>query len=516
MAAPCIITVAITGSLPRKKDNPAVPITVAEQIESTQQAFEAGATLVHLHVRNDDESPTSSPERFAQVLDGIRKHCPGMITQVSTGGRSGAGRERGGMLLAEAGHGIARDRLGELPDAGLRQRTGSRRLAGRGDAAHGVKPEVEAFDLSMIFSAGEPAEGRQDQGAAARPVRDGREERDAGGPRGLRVLRQDARSAWRPTRHGRAPASERTSSSCALVARARRALPHRPRGQRAPRSGHARAVERGTGQAGRATCAPSTDGARRPPPRRASCCRCRAAAVSEVASGEHAAMSETAHGGARRNRRRRQHRGGVRAGVCPRRMAGARCTTRTRSAGGSRWRELRARTEDLRGLRTADRSQSTQFDARVAARRDTRRGGRDAELVQECAPELRGAQARVVRAPSMRAAAGRCRAGQFKLGACRPRASRRNWPGARAAWWRIRAIPLTCCGSSRSCPRRSPDAECVARAEPLYRAAGLLPVRVAHEARRLRLQPPAGRPVTRGLLPGARRRGDRWRTSTPS
>ena len=88
---PCIITVAITGSLPPRSDNPAVPISVAEQVESTQAAFEAGATLVHLHVRNDDGTPTSAPERFAAVLEGIRKHCPGMITQVSTGGRSGAG-----------------------------------------------------------------------------------------------------------------------------------------------------------------------------------------------------------------------------------------------------------------------------------------------------------------------------------------------------------------------------------------------------------------------------------------
>src|SRR5688572_33387038 len=84
MTTPCIITVAITGSLPKKKDNPAVPISVAEQVESTQEAFEAGATLVHLHVRNDDGSPTSAPERFGQVLEGIRKHCPGIITQVST------------------------------------------------------------------------------------------------------------------------------------------------------------------------------------------------------------------------------------------------------------------------------------------------------------------------------------------------------------------------------------------------------------------------------------------------
>ena len=98
MSAPCIISVAITGSLPKKADNPAVPISVSEQIESTHEAFEAGATLVHLHVRNDDGTPTSSPERFASVLDGIRRSCPGIITQVSTGGRSGAGRERGGML----------------------------------------------------------------------------------------------------------------------------------------------------------------------------------------------------------------------------------------------------------------------------------------------------------------------------------------------------------------------------------------------------------------------------------
>ena len=99
------------------------------------QAFEAGATLVHLHVRNDDGSPTSDAERFAEVLDGIRKHCPGIITQVSTGGRSGAGRERGGMLSPEARHGVARHRLGQLPDPRLRQLARPRRLARRRDAA---------------------------------------------------------------------------------------------------------------------------------------------------------------------------------------------------------------------------------------------------------------------------------------------------------------------------------------------------------------------------------------------
>ena len=153
MHDPCIISVAITGSLPRKKDNPAVPITVSEQIESTQAAFEAGASLVHLHVRNDDETPTSAPERFARVLEGIRHYCPGIITQVSTGGRSGAGRERGGMLhlrpdMASLATGSVNfptrvyDNSPDLVDW----------LASE-MKARGIKPEIEAFDLSMIFQA---------------------------------------------------------------------------------------------------------------------------------------------------------------------------------------------------------------------------------------------------------------------------------------------------------------------------------------------------------------------------
>jgi uncharacterized protein (DUF849 family) len=74
---PIIIAVAITGSVPRKRDNLAVPITPAEQIESTHEAHEAGASLVHIHVRNDDESPSSDPERFAAVKAGVEKQCPG-------------------------------------------------------------------------------------------------------------------------------------------------------------------------------------------------------------------------------------------------------------------------------------------------------------------------------------------------------------------------------------------------------------------------------------------------------
>lgn len=153
MTTPCIISVAITGSLPRKKDNPAVPISVSEQIESTQAAFEAGATLVHLHVRNDDESPTSAPDRFALVLEGIRKHAPGMITQVSTGGRSGAGRERGAMLSLRPDMASLAPGSVNFPTRVYENSPELVDWLAQEMKAHGVKPEIEAFDLSMIFQA---------------------------------------------------------------------------------------------------------------------------------------------------------------------------------------------------------------------------------------------------------------------------------------------------------------------------------------------------------------------------
>jgi uncharacterized protein (DUF849 family) len=153
MTSPCIISVAITGSLPRKKDNPAVPITVAEQVESTHEAFEAGATLVHLHVRNDDESPSSAPERFSLVLDGIRAHCPGMITQVSTGGRSGAGPERGGMLSLRPDMASLATGSVNFPKRVYENDPGLVDWLAGEMKAYGIKPEIEVFDLSMIFKA---------------------------------------------------------------------------------------------------------------------------------------------------------------------------------------------------------------------------------------------------------------------------------------------------------------------------------------------------------------------------
>jgi 3-keto-5-aminohexanoate cleavage enzyme len=153
MATPCIITVAITGSLPQKSDNPAVPITISEQVESTQAAFEAGATLAHCHVRLDDGKPTSDPERFGRLLEGLRKHCPGMIVQLSTGGRSGNGRERGGMLPLKPDMASLSTGSCNFPTRVYENAPELVNWLAEEMIKYGVKPEVEAFDLSMIFKA---------------------------------------------------------------------------------------------------------------------------------------------------------------------------------------------------------------------------------------------------------------------------------------------------------------------------------------------------------------------------
>lgn len=153
MSKPCIITVAITGSVPRKENNPAVPITVAEQVESTQAAFEAGAALAHVHVRKDDQTPTSDPERFAQLLAGLRKHCPGMIVQFSTGGRSGKGAERGGMLHLGCDMASLSTGSCNFPSIIYENHPDLIHELAQRMAQHGVKPEIEVFDLSMLYQA---------------------------------------------------------------------------------------------------------------------------------------------------------------------------------------------------------------------------------------------------------------------------------------------------------------------------------------------------------------------------
>jgi len=153
MSQPCIITVAITGSVARKRHNKAVPESVAEQVASTHEAFDAGASLVHVHSRNDDGSPCTDPDKFAAFQEGIRKHCPGIIVQFSTGGRSGVGAERGSMLhhrpdMASLSTGSCNfprsiyENSNELIEE----------LAGK-MLEYDIKPEIEVFDLAMLYKA---------------------------------------------------------------------------------------------------------------------------------------------------------------------------------------------------------------------------------------------------------------------------------------------------------------------------------------------------------------------------
>jgi uncharacterized protein (DUF849 family) len=158
MSDPCIICVAITGSVPTKAANPAVPITITEQIESTQAAFETGASIAHCHVRNEDETPTSDPEKFARLGEGLRKHCPGMIIQYSTGGRSGAGHERGGMLPLQPDMASLTVGSNNFPTRVYENSPDLVDWLASEMMTYGIKPEIEAFDLSHVFQAVKMAE----------------------------------------------------------------------------------------------------------------------------------------------------------------------------------------------------------------------------------------------------------------------------------------------------------------------------------------------------------------------
>ncbi|HEU0223158.1 MAG TPA: 3-keto-5-aminohexanoate cleavage protein [Paracoccaceae bacterium] len=153
MTDPCIICVAITGSLPRKENNPAVPITISEQVESTQEAFEAGASIVHCHVRNDDQSPSSDPEKFARLKEGLEKHCPGLIIQFSTGGRSGAGQARGAMLSLKPDMASLSVGSNNFPNRVYENPPDLVDWLAAEMLKYDVKPEIEAFDLSHIHQA---------------------------------------------------------------------------------------------------------------------------------------------------------------------------------------------------------------------------------------------------------------------------------------------------------------------------------------------------------------------------
>ena len=153
MSGPCVLCVAITGSVPTKSANPAVPISITEQVESTHEAFEAGASICHAHVRNADETPSSDPEKFARLKEGVEKYCPGMIIQFSTGGRSGAGLERGGMLSLRPDMASLSVGSNNFPTRVYENPPDLVAWLAQEMQTYEVTPEVEAFDVSHVLNA---------------------------------------------------------------------------------------------------------------------------------------------------------------------------------------------------------------------------------------------------------------------------------------------------------------------------------------------------------------------------
>jgi 3-keto-5-aminohexanoate cleavage enzyme len=150
---PCILCCAITGSVPTKAANPAVPISISEQIESSHAAVEAGASIIHAHVRNADETPSSDPEKFAELQEGLKKHCPDVIIQFSTGGRSGAGQERGGMLSLRPDMASLSVGSNNFPTRVYENPPQLVSWLAAEMVKYEVMPEIEAFDLSHILKA---------------------------------------------------------------------------------------------------------------------------------------------------------------------------------------------------------------------------------------------------------------------------------------------------------------------------------------------------------------------------
>ena len=153
MSEPCIITGAITGAVPRKEDNPAVPVVPSEQIESTHEAFEAGASLVHIHVRNDDQSPGSDPEKFRQIQEGVKKYCPEMIIQFSTGGRGRELAQRGAMLDLRPDMASLATGSVNFPTSIYENPPGFVEELASTMLEFDIKPEIEIFDVAMLYNA---------------------------------------------------------------------------------------------------------------------------------------------------------------------------------------------------------------------------------------------------------------------------------------------------------------------------------------------------------------------------
>ena len=151
---PLIITCAITGAETTRERQPALPITPSEQARASRECLEAGASVIHLHVREDDGRPSQRPERFSEAITAIRREAPGAIIQISTGGAVGESIENRALPLSLKPE-MASLNLGTMnfgEDIFYNHPKDIVGLAGK-MREQGVVPELEIYEVGMLESA---------------------------------------------------------------------------------------------------------------------------------------------------------------------------------------------------------------------------------------------------------------------------------------------------------------------------------------------------------------------------
>ena len=152
---PLIVNAAVTGMVPTKADNPALPVTPSEIAADCERCVRAGASIVHVHARDDDGRPTYRAEVYREIVLRVRERCPDAILCVSTSGRVFPGFEERAEVLdldGDAKPELASLTLGSLNfarQASVNEPQLIRRLAERMRERR-VVPELEVFELGMV------------------------------------------------------------------------------------------------------------------------------------------------------------------------------------------------------------------------------------------------------------------------------------------------------------------------------------------------------------------------------
>jgi len=147
-----IITAAICGAEVTKEHNPSVPYTVEEIVREAKSAYENGASIIHLHVRHDDGTPTQDINRFRECMDAIKIACPDVIVQPSTGGAVGMSNEERIQPVNLAPEMATLD-CGTCNFGGddiFVNTENTIKEFGNKMIELGVKPEIEVFDKGMV------------------------------------------------------------------------------------------------------------------------------------------------------------------------------------------------------------------------------------------------------------------------------------------------------------------------------------------------------------------------------